>query len=287
MVNAEYLHRPDIDNFVFVYTMGKVGSTALAKSLDAIHVFSRHLQWLRPETQRFLDNLPPDQPADFDSFHNRQNVLRCRYALQDRDYASLIKVITSFRAPVELILSHYFHSIARFKLDLKRRGLEFTAANVRADILRGVEFYMRNPALGVDDLINMACDDNSTRIRFHWFVSNYLNWIDFELRPFFPAEITQGFGTRGYVLVNNVLILKFEELVTKGEAAVGAFVQRPHFKLARANVGADKEGGDVYREVLDTIKFPRAFLDHLCDAKYVRLFYTAEERAAMKARWVE
>jgi hypothetical protein len=53
MLAAEYLHRPDLDNFVLVYTMGKVGSTALARSLHATNIYSRHLQWLRPETQGF------------------------------------------------------------------------------------------------------------------------------------------------------------------------------------------------------------------------------------------
>jgi len=41
------------------------------------------------------------------------------------------------------------------------------------------------------------------------------------------VEITQGFGTKGYVLADNVLILKHEELATRGEEAVRAFVQRP------------------------------------------------------------
>jgi hypothetical protein len=287
MIGAEFLHRPDLDNFVLVYTMGKVGSTALARSLDATNVFNRHVQWLKPETQQFLDTLWVSDAHDLELFLNRLNVERCRHALKDREYASLIKVITGFRAPVELILSHYFHSFGFFESNLKRQGLEVTAATVRANILDCVASYMGHPALGLAALADRLSQDNCDCIHFHWIVLNYMNWIDFELRPFFPAEISRGFGTRGYVLADNVLILKFEELATKGEAAVRAFVQRPHFKLARANVGADKAGGEIYREVLDTIKFPREFVEHLCDAKYVRLFYSPEERAAMKARWVE
>jgi hypothetical protein len=215
------------------------------------------------------------------------NVERCRFALQDRNYASLIKVITSFRAPVEQILSFYFHTIAFFQRQLRQRGQEVTAATVRANILAGVDFYMRNRTLGIAELTERICEANHDRIQFHWFVLNCRDWLDFELRPFFPAEIPEGFGTKGYVLAGNVLILKFEELATRGEEAVRAYAQRPQFKLMRANVGAEKAGGEVYREVLDTLKFPSEFVDHLHDARYVRLLYTAEERSAMKARWVE
>ena len=128
--------------------------------------------------------------------------------------------------------------------------------------------------------------NNSHLAYFHWVVRNYLTWFDLELLPFFGSPILAGEMTNGYQIAKNVMILKFEELATSGEQAIAAYAQRPHFKMLRDNISADKYYGDLYREVKQTIKFPRAFVDHLCDSKYVRHFYSEDERQAQKQRWI-
>lgn len=68
MLSGNYLFRPDLDNFVLVYTMGKVGSTAIARSLGQVGIYYRHLQWLRPETQTFIDKVWEPMADDFALF---------------------------------------------------------------------------------------------------------------------------------------------------------------------------------------------------------------------------
>lgn len=89
----------------------------------------------------------------------------------------------------------------------------------------------------------------------------------------------------GFQLAGNVLILKLEDFATVAEPIVGAYSQRPHFKLLRENVAADKSYGALYREVTDTIRLPTEFVNRLCDSEYVQHFYSERERAQMRARW--
>src|SRR5580700_9799089 len=102
-----FLHRPDLDNFILIYTMGKVASVPLMRSLEAVDIYCRHLHWASVETQAFFERLEQITPAGLPHWsvyvENRLNVRRCRSALRDAEYASLIKVITAIRAPIEQI----------------------------------------------------------------------------------------------------------------------------------------------------------------------------------------
>jgi len=83
------IDRPDLDNFALVFTMGKVGSTALMRSLEAVNVFCRHIQFLSPEWQLHLDkfehHIDPIELA-----LTRLNVRRCYHSLSNPYYASLV-----------------------------------------------------------------------------------------------------------------------------------------------------------------------------------------------------
>jgi hypothetical protein len=285
MLSSSFFHRPDLDNFVLVYTMGKVGSTAIVRSLQAVDVFCRHLQWLTPETQAFFDKIGRLGEGSIFRALNRLNRTRAHFALRDREYAELIKVVTAVRAPVELILSHYFHSFALYEPRLKKANHPINAESVVESILDGVRHYLARPDRPLSELTEELSTGNLQTIFFHWTVHNYLTWFDQEFLPFFPSPILGGRVSEGYQLAGNVMIMKFEELATNGERAIAAYAQRPQFKLLRENVGAERANGDLYREVLQTIKFPAAFVDHLCDSTYVRHFYSEQERQAQKERW--
>jgi len=285
----DLFHSRDIDNFVLVYTMGKVGSTALVQSLNAVGLFARHLQWATPETQAFFDRMETvgastDGELVF-NLQNRLNGRRAYQALQNREYASLIKVITVIRAPIEQILSHYFQGISIIEKAFKARGRTVDAGTLREDILQSAQFYLTRSDWKIGNLTEEISVDNYERIWFCWLVHNYVHWFDYEFRPFFPTEILGGDLRQGFQLVDNALLLRFEDFATVAEPIVAAYVQRPQFKLLRENVGADKDYGKLYREVADTTRLPKAFVNHLCDCKYVRHFYSDEERRLMQQKW--
>jgi hypothetical protein len=286
---VDFFHSRDIDNFVLVYTMGKVGSTALAQSLNAVGLFARHLQWATPETQAFFDRMESNgTSSELEQIFNLQNRLNARrayQALRNREYASLIKVITVIRAPIEQILSHYFQSIALIERVFKERGRTLDSASLRDDILQSIEFYLARSDWKIADLTSGISAENYERIWFCWLVHNYVHWFDDEFRPFFPAEILGGNLRQGHQIVDNALILRFEDFATVAEPIVAAYVQRPQFKLLRENVGADKDYGKLYREVADTTRLPKEFVNRLCDCKYVRHFYSEEELQAMRKKW--
>lgn len=291
MPSSFFLHRPDIENFVLAYSMGKVASVPLMRSLEAVGVYCRHLHWVTSDTQAFferLEQVSPTRLTHWDFYvQNRVNMRQGRSALQDAEYASLIKVITAIRAPIEQILSHYFQSFPIFESALKTRKLEFNAANIRDSIADGVELYMANPARTIADLTRDLAEDNVDRVLFCWLVHNYLHWFDEEFRPFFPTDILGGALNNGFQVAGNALILRFEDLSPHGERAVAAYAKRPRFKFLRVNTGAEDVYGDVYGVILNTIKFPAPFVDYLCNSPYVRHFYSDGERSEMRKKWIE
>ena len=281
-----FYHRNDLDNFILVYTMGKVASTALVRSLEAVGVVCRHLQWMRPETEAFIEKFDQDEPNSIFRALNAFNRARAYCAFRNREYAGLVKVITAIRAPIELILSHTLFGFDVIEWYGGVSGKPVNSQSVIEYILEGVQFYLARPNWTLADLTEKISPNNRHLISFHWAVYNYMTWFDRELLPFFPCSILAGQMTNGYQIAKNVMILKFEELGTNGEQTLAAYAQRPQFKMLKDNVGGDKVYGEIYREVLQTIKFPRAFVDHLCDSKYVRHFYSEDERQAQKQRWI-
>jgi hypothetical protein len=290
MPSPFFLHRPDLDDFILVHTMGKVGSMSLMRSLEAVNVYCRHFHWVAAETQAFFDRFEQVSPTGTSHWNffvqNRLNLRRARSALQDPEYASVIKVITAIRAPIDQILSHYFQSFPAHEAMLRVRKLEINADNIRNSIHQGVELYMANPGRTMAELTDELNEDNSERIMFCWLVHNYLHWFDEEFRPFFGVDVLAGKTHEGFQIAGNALILKFETLSTHGERAVSAYAQRPRFKLVRENLGAQGVYGDLYREVAGAIRFPAGFVDLLCASPYVRHFYDEDERRQMQHKWI-
>lgn len=285
-----FLHRSDLDDFNLIYTMGKVGSSAVKRSLERVNTYCRHYHWATAGTEAFFDRVEQVSPTGSSHWNfyvqNRLNIRRARSALQDQEYASLIKVITAIRAPIDQILSHYFQGLPVGEAALERKKWEFNAVNITRSIRDGVELYMANPNRTIADLTGELTEDNCDGIMFCWFVRNYVHWFDEEFRPFFPVDILAGKVNDGFQIAGNVLILRFEDLSIHGELAVAAYSKRPGLKLTRENIGTQKNYGDLYKQVLATIKFPAPFVDHLCSAPYVRHFYSDTERDAMRKKWI-
>jgi hypothetical protein len=291
MTSPFFLHRPDIDNFVLIHTMGKVGSMALTRSLENVNMHCRHTHWVATETEAFFDRLAQVSATGQTNWsfyvQNRLNIRRARSALADAEYASLIKLITAIRAPIEQILSHLFQSLPVCEAALREKELEVNAASIRTHIRESVALYMENPNRTVIGLTAELAEHNCEQILFCWLVHNYLHWFDEEFRPFCKADILAGQPRDGFQIADNVLILKFEDLSTQAERAVALYAQRPRFKMMRTNTAVQTSHGDLYREVVGTIRFPAEFVDHLCNSAYVRHFYGEEERQAMRKKWTD
>jgi hypothetical protein len=285
-----FLHRPDLDDFILVHTMAKVGSTAVVRSLRNVNVYCRHFHWASAETEAFFDRLGEVSPTGESQWtfyvHNRLNIRRLRSALEDAEYASLIKVITAIRAPVDQILSHYFQAMPGWVARMQQRDVEINAANVCRQIAAGVALFMARPERTMAELTAELDATNSEHIMFCWLVHNYLHWFDEEFCRYFPVDILGGRMNRGFQIAGNALILKFEDLSEHGERVLAGYAERPRLKLMRDNVGTQKDYGDLYRNVASTVKFPAAFVDLLCDSRYVRHFYSEDERNAMRRRWI-
>lgn len=285
-----FLHRPDLDDFILIYTMGKVGSMSLLRSLQNVNVYCRHLHWTSAGTEAFFDRLERVSPTGATHWNyfvqNRLNIRRLRAVLQDAEYASVIKVVTAIRAPLDQVLSHYFQALPVWEAALRSKKLDVNAANLGALLADSVAFHMAKPDRTLAELTNELDAGNSEHVMFCWLVHNYEHWFEEQFLPFFKVDILGGRMRDGFQIAGNALILKFEELSGRCERVLAAYAQRPRFKLIRENVGLQKSYGELYREIADTVRFPAAFVDRLCNGPYVRHFYSSEECQAMRHRWI-
>jgi hypothetical protein len=285
-----FLHRHDLDDFILIHTMGKVGSMSVLRSFQNVNIYCRHVHWASAATEAFFDRFEQISPTGTSHWNyylqSRLNMRRLRAALADRDYASLIKVVTAIRAPVDQILSHYFQAMPVWEAALQSRKLDLNVTNLRALMSESVAFHLAKPDRTLAELTQELDAGNSEHIMFCWLVHNYVHWFEEQLLPFFAVDILGGRFRDGFQIAGNALILKFEDLSNHGERVLAAYAKRPRFKLVHENAGTRNAHGELYREMTSATRFPAAFVDRLCDGPYVRHFYGDDERDAMRRRWI-
>jgi hypothetical protein len=122
-------------------------------------------------------------------------------------------------------------------------------------------------------------------------ITRTLEWFERELEPSLgidvyahPFDPTLGYGVIESPSVR-MLVLRQESLDV-APAALGRFLGLAHdVPLDAENVGADKEYAALYASVLEQAVLPAATLERTYDSRFVRHFYSAEEREALRRRW--
>ncbi|RJK97871.1 putative capsular polysaccharide synthesis family protein [Vallicoccus soli] len=178
------------------------------------------------------------------------------------------QVVTVVRDPVARNVSSFFQvARSRYGLDLGELARDRSEDEV-VDAVRAL-FLER-------------FDDHEGPVR----------WVDAELAvPFgvdpwsapFPRE-------RGWAVLRgeraDVLVLRYEDLGRCFGEAVEAFLGLPGVRLASRNVSSGKDYADAYRAVERRLTLDGDYLDRMYGSRYARHFWSDEERAAHRARWV-
>lgn len=274
------------ENPVLIYTMGKVGSSSLEYSLRsaAPELDVLHLHWLVTE------NLARDERVYREAARRHRGTaaarkFRPRYIWLGRHFSSRVKrdrpdgsrwdVITLVRDPVARNVSSFFQNLLLFfgydwaeELRLKAEG---TVVAELCELFRA-SFLQ-------EDWVNSGKD------------SDPLTWFDEELLRTFGVDVFEDEFPKevGFTILDRprvrVLLARLEDLDRCVAPAMEQFLGLTGFALHRRNVGLEKGYSSLYRRFVESVEFPKEYLDRLYDSKVSRHFYTEKELAAFRARW--
>jgi hypothetical protein len=229
--------------------MGKVGSSSVDATIKR-HFLHYHVHTFRPDRIE-------RQRQQQDLLYLRQWEQIRRYVVEANHPALYI---TGVRNPIDRNISAFFERYEHYT------GEKFAESQ-----------------LSVDELI---------RIFHEQFEHDRpLNWFDDELKTYLGVDVyehpfphEQGFQV---IEANSkrVLILKLESPDESKEQALSAFLGMP-LKLKRDNIGENKAYAGVYTEFKKRIILSQDYLNHMLDSRYTRHFYTPQEIASSREKWL-
>ena len=249
---------------VLVYAMPKVASTAAAdalRSIEGLSVFQVHLisavgiRRLREDMRRRgLNGLG----------HDAGDIADLGQALD----AGLIrprrpaKIVSLVREPIARNISFYFETL---------------------DVLWQTE--NAHEKVGLERLMS-EFHDRFTHERV-------LEWFDKEFKPTLGIDVyAQPFPREaGFRPIDSgpyeVLIMRHDLDDRLKEKLLADLVGVRSVSLAPKNIGARKAYSDTYREFLSRIRLPEDYVDLMLGSKYARHFFSAEELARLRAKWLD
>lgn len=247
----------------FVFSRGKTGTSALAKTLRS-NTISPVIQCHRA-TKLGIAKAQQWRSAE-GAIHVEQRVdaggARLRREVAFRRWGQFA-MFSAYRDPVETLIATFFENL------VEHGHVRSTSARPDVDQLRA-EFL---PFVG------------------RWN-ENFGDWFEEELRPItdldvyaspFPADV-------GYVLLENrrfrLVVARTDRLAHCGSEAVSVLLgRRLSTGLLGANVGADKWYAPAYEEFVRGASLPGELVDREYAARAAVHFFTSDEIAERKKRW--
>jgi hypothetical protein len=240
---------------IVVYQMSKVGSSSIYHSLLSHGLFTLHCHYLRPSVTE-----------------SRKSAVKYPAQVQGRHWAWIYKNFVEKKRPAKFITL------------------------VRDPIAQAVsQHFQGNRAFFFGNHSNVSLDEIEAEFstRLDKILIERTNWFDTEFNPVLDIDIfaTPFDASRGYAHIQKgvyeVLILRLETADAIKEQAIAEFVGAKHFKLIKANVAEEQVYADLYRQFKQRVIIPKEVLDRVYDSKLAGHFYTTEERAAFKAKWLK
>ena len=251
---------------ILIYQMGKVGSTAIQVSLNALHLPSIHTHFLSRQGLRDgEDHYSGLTHVRLPGHVSRSKKLR---ELMDKTWGRIRwKVITLVREPVARTVSDVFQNMPA--------------------IIPRIHSLNENEAIG--NVSNYILEYFTTFNEENDYVCS---WFDREIKDVFKLDVyAQDFRkTDGYQIYEaanaDILLIKLENLSECHQTAFQDFLGIRNFELIKANVGNQKPYKRLYQTVLNRIAVPGHILDRLYATRFVRQFYATEEIYRFKTRWL-
>ncbi len=258
---------------VIVYQMGKVGSSTMANSLRKIaksDMSIYHVHYLNTED---INHSNKNYYGKYAHFFRRpfpkksSHLLQSQYLIRQinkRQKNRKRKIVTLVRDPVARNISSFFQLI------------DF--------LLPSFYEQYRNHTIKIEELIQIYLE----RFGEHHVP---LEWIDKKLKPVFGIDVfASDFSTsKGYHIYKGddaeILLFRLENLNECAPDAFREFLNIEHFTPFKENVASEKAYHNIYREFINALVLPEAYLNMMYTSKYVRHFYIEEEIEAFWAKW--
>lgn len=244
------------DGTVFVYTMGKVGSSAIYEGLSEayqLHNFDGEIpakyfsSRFTPYVRRYLF-----ETLRWKLFHKKA-YKRFEKAMR---LGHKVKVISVVRDPVARNISAFFQNLDASQI-YSKEGLQHDF------------FALTNHMLP-------------------------LEWFDLEFKRHLGVSVYDyKFDVdSGYSIIEQdnceIMIVQLEKLNANADV-IRRFIDDDKFDFAVSDVQGNVSSVKWYKEYVQFLKenavFPRAYLDLMYDSKYMRHFYSQSDIANLRAKW--
>ncbi len=183
-----------------------------------------------------------------------------------------------------------------FTTALMREGRRLKVVSlVREPIARNISRYFEN----LDMLWNVKSaherlDIGRLLAEFHQRFDHEegLNWFDCEFSTMLGIDVYKHPFPRdkGFMKIDSgpyeVLIMRHDLDNRLKEKCVAELLGGATISIVARNVGAEKPYANVYREFVRRLKLPEEYVDHQLGSKYARHFYSADELARLRAKWL-
>ena len=241
---------------VILYTMGKVGTQSIEKSLNKIYgqeIMITHSMerfkypWLKPEINK---KVPTGMAVDY----FRQGTENFE---QKKASGEKIKVISVVREPIARNMSAMF-----FMLPVLL-GASSDVPNVKKSENAISEYF--------EEMFYSMIDED--------FV---LNWYDNEIKKHLEIDIFEyDFDKeKGYLIAEkdniSLLLMRLDKLSGLTDV-IGNFIEKDDFELLSHNVSDDFWYNDIYKEFKSKFKPAKEYIDKMYNSKFMKYFYSEEE----------
>lgn len=255
-------------NAVFIYQPGKVGSSTIRASLNAVNKTSIHVHWLNP-------------PPGCDEIWNTHGMPFYTWIKNQPR-----KLITLVRNPFMRDFSGLFQNT-----DVRYFWYPFIIGNAVSNV------YFP----GEDDILNLVNDkdlitvfgklvpasneycDFCVKVMTQMGRMNYeFDWFDLQLKNYFDIDVYKyPFDKKnGYMIIKEghleVLVLRLENMKML-ENVIGEFVEVKNFRLVNANESRNKIYKYLYNYVKENIVLPKEYFDCYMNNEKALHFYTRED----------
>lgn len=264
---AQWSMRGATDRRIIVFTMGKTGSTALARALAqasgerVYQVFRLNAAGVAGAEERFRVQLHERTSVgtrtfpfpgsmhlwESDFLVNHQPSPRTRW-----------DVVTSVRDPVGQAVSAFFHAQSR---EQQQHIDEPSLEGLRERLL--AEGWLQRP--------------------MQWFDREFVGGlgIDAFLQPFDPSIGTTKIERDSL----RVLLVRQEKLSDTTETLREFLELSQPINIVRRNAARERRNGSTYEEFLDRIRLPVDAVDETYSSQLSRHFYSDVELAHLRSRW--
>ena len=265
---------------LIIYTMGKVGSQTVHRSLLAsrLDMPIYHVHFL---TQDLIDEYleKRKQFLGTEKYGRLKHIWLYEYlrkCIDDGLHGKRWHIITLTREPISRNISDFFENIEAEPLDAGHRY------HVKSD----PDFY--------DFEIEVNVEDMSELVQLFLERLDHdapAEYFDQELKSVFDIDVFSGeFPTsKGYKIYKgqqaDVLLIRLEDLNDCAGEAFKDFLGIDEFTLTDANIGNEKASAPLYRKFKDSIVLPESYVERMYGSKYMRHFYSDEEIARFRAKW--